>query len=107
MARFQVHHSEDAACIMIRGDRRNPEPSSAIIRFPGGHVEVSRTSSGDYWVHVERNVEARDEESVLGRIVASRIDYVPGAAERYPGHAIPPMPAHEDVQHVAMLIARA
>lgn len=107
MARFEVIHSTDAACIMIRGDRRKPEPTTAVIRFPGGHVEVSRTSTGDYWVHIGRNVEPRDEDDQAGAIVDSRIDYVHGAAQHYPGARIPDMPAAEHIEHVAMRIARA
>ncbi len=81
MARFRVTHSDDACCIDIRGDIRNPEPSTAVVRFPGGHIEVSRHSDGSYWVHFGRNVRVNDPDSdVLGRIVESRVDYTHDAA---------------------------
>ena len=51
MARAKVTHSDDAVQITFNGDKRNPEPSTAVIKFPGGHVEVSRCSDGTYWVH--------------------------------------------------------
>ena len=66
MARAKVTHSTDAVQITFNGDKRNPEPSTGVIKFPGGHVEVSRCSDGSYWAHVE---------VVSGRnIVGGRID---------------------------------
>lgn len=106
MARFTVHHSEDACCIDVRGDIRRPEPSTAVIKFPGGHVEVSRHSDGSYWVHVARNTRVDNpDEDVLGVIVDSRIDLTYEARNDY-GTAIPPMPAAEHIEHLAMRIAR-
>lgn len=103
MARFKVHHSEDACCIDIRGDVRNPEPSQAVISFPGGSVEVSRHSDGSYWVHVARNTRVNNpDEDVLGEIVESRIDHTYEARQL----GVPPMPAHEDIEHMAIRIAR-
>jgi hypothetical protein len=110
MARFQVHHSQDACTIHIEGDRRRPEPSTAVITFPGGSVEVCRTSDGTYWVHVARTNERHaipdDPARCEGVIVDSRIDYAYGAAARYPGPAIPPMPAAADIDHLAIRVAR-
>lgn len=102
MARFAVHHSDDACAIHIRGDKRRPEPSTAVIRFPGGHVEVSRHSDGSYWVHVARNTDVRDpDEDVLGEIVESRIDY------RYEaGRPVGPIADADDIEHMALRIAR-
>jgi hypothetical protein len=67
MARAQVTHSIDAVQITFRGDKRQPEPSTAVIQFPGGHVEVSRCSDGTYWAHI--TVVAPQNT------VASRVDY--------------------------------
>lgn len=107
MARFEVHHSEDACCIFIRGDKRQPEPSTAVIRFPGGHVEVSRASDGTYWVHVGRNVRINDPDSdELGEVVGSRIDMTYDARHSY-GQQIPPMPAAEHIEHMALRIGCA
>jgi hypothetical protein len=72
MARAQVTHSQDAVQITFDGDKRRPEPTTAVIQFPGGHVEVSRCSDGTYCAHL----------SVVGsaNIVDSRVDYAPGTS---------------------------
>lgn len=104
MARAEIVHSDDAVAVIFRGNPRRPEPSTGVIKFPGGHVEVSRASDGTYWVHVERNTRINDPDSdVLGVITESRIDHTYEARAR----GIPPMPAHQDIQHVAIRIARA
>ena len=68
MARFKVTHSQDACRIDIEGDKRNPEPTMACIGFPGGDVEVSRTSDGRYWIHFR----VADPANIDG----SRMDFV-------------------------------
>lgn len=67
MAKHKVIHSDDATQINIYGNRKNPEPSTVVIQFPGGHVEVCRCSDNQYWVHVEV-VEPKN-------IIDSRVDY--------------------------------
>lgn len=67
MARAKVVHSDDAVLIKFDGNPRNPEPSTAVIRFPGGEVEVARCSDGTYWVHTY----AASEKNIVG----SRVDY--------------------------------
>ncbi len=52
MAKAKVVHSDDAVHVFFKGDRRNPEPSTGVIEFPGGHVEVSRCTDGTYWAHI-------------------------------------------------------
>lgn len=83
MAKAKVYHSEDAVTIVFKGDPRSPEPSTGIIKFPGGHVEVSRCSNGEYWAHVAvvdpRNV-------VDGRI--DRTDRFQAASDLPDAHAI-------------------
>lgn len=97
MARATVVHSEDAVTVMFAGDRKKPEPSTGIIRFPGGHVEVSRTSDGKYWAHVEVENPSNIQES--------RIDY---SHEGYKvtGGSIPDIPHADKIQHMAILIGR-
>lgn len=95
MARAKVVHSDDAVTIIFKGDPKNPEPGSAIIKFPGGHVEVTRTSDNRYWAHV--NVEESSN------IKESRIDY------DFEGYTkseikIPDVPNAENIQHIAILI---
>lgn len=103
MARFKVIHSEDAVCIDIQGDKRNPEPTTAIIKFPGGHVEVSRCSDGSYWAHLTRNDGGSEEPA--GEIVSSRIDLArEGAAD---GRNVVEIPAHRHILKMAVRIARS
>jgi hypothetical protein len=91
MARVKVVHSDDAVEIVFHGDKRNPEPSTAVIKFPGGHVEVSRCSDGSYWAHTY--VEE-------GAVVDSRFDYV------YPTTPnIAPIPSSELIKKIAIRIA--
>lgn len=101
MARFKVTHSEDACCIDIRGDIRNPEPSTAVVRFPGGHIEVSRHSDGSYWVHFGRNARLSDPDDVPGRIVDSRVDFVHAA-----GLQVEALQGAQDIEHFAVRVAR-
>lgn len=51
--------------------KKKIEKETTVIRFPGGNVEVSRTTDNEYWVHV-----TTEENS---KIVDARID----AAGRY------------------------
>lgn len=92
MARAKVVHSEDAVLIEFKGDRRNPEPTTAVIKFPGGHVEVSRCSDGTYWAHLTV-VEAAN-------IVDGRVDYDYGASA-----SVRDFPEHEKVHKVALRVA--
>lgn len=93
MARAKVVHSADACEVIVKGDKKSPEPSTVAIKFPGGHVEVSRTTSGSYWVHI-----GVDEPE---NIVDSRIDY------DYEGNKkakvkIPSIPLQEHIKHMAV-----
>jgi len=94
MAKAKVVHSADACMIIFKGQKSKPEPSTGIIKFPGGHVEVSRTSDGKYWAHVYTDEAAN--------IVDSRIDY------DYEGwcnfHNIPKVPGGKHIQKIAVKI---
>lgn len=52
MARAKVVHSDDAVLVEFLGNPNSPEPSTGVIKFPGGHVEVSRCTDGTYWAHI-------------------------------------------------------
>lgn len=52
MANAKVVHSQDAVMVEFKGNPKSPEPSTGVIKFPGGHVEVTRTSDGSYWAHL-------------------------------------------------------
>lgn len=97
MAKAKVIHSEDAVMVKFEGNRNNPEPSTAVIKFPGGHVEVTRTSDGRYWAHVEAERAENIQES--------RIDY---NHEGYvaSGGGIPKIPHADKIRHMAILIGR-
>lgn len=63
----------------LLGDKaKKVEASTHVIEFPGGAVEVSRTTDNKYWVHVHvnRNQVVDDAEglvSAFGQIVGSRV----------------------------------
>ena len=82
-----IVHSEDACTIIFEGEKTTPEPATGIIKFPGGHVEVSRTSTGTYWAHIA--VDHYDN------IKDSRIDY---DCEGWKEHGIPAIPGQERIQ---------
>ncbi|ESQ85431.1 hypothetical protein AEAC466_04510 [Asticcacaulis sp. AC466] len=46
--------------------KKKIEKETTIIKFPGGHVEVSRTADNEYWVHVST--------AENGQIVDARAD---------------------------------
>lgn len=94
MARIKVVHSDDAVMVEFKGNPKNPEPSTAVIKFPGGHVEVSRTSDGRYWAHLEV-VEA-------GNVDDSRIDY---EYEAWKSMGIPELPMGDQVKKIAVLVS--
>jgi len=90
--------------ITLLGDKtKRPEPAQHIIEFPGGAVEVSRTSDGHYWAHIIVHATGQvlgDDgslrESVRGRVVASRVERESGLGEI--GDA-------ETVTQIAVLVA--
>lgn len=90
MARLNnIVHSGDACTMIFEGDKSKPEPATGIIKFPGGNVEVSRTSDGGYWVHV--SVGHPDY------IISSRIDYE-GNVD------IAQLPDQQAVRHLAIRV---
>lgn len=91
MARANVTHSQDAVQITFNGDRRNPEPATGVIKFPGGHVEVSRCSDGTYWAHVA---------------MVSGVNVVEGRIDREDRvDAVEAMEGADKVTHIAIRIA--
>jgi hypothetical protein len=92
MAKAKVTHSEDSVQITFRGDPKSPEPSTAIIEFPGGHVEVSRCSDNTYWVHIGVVAPAN--------VVDSRMDtYVDGVGR------VVEIPHGQGIDHIAVRIS--
>lgn len=94
MARLKnIVHSEDACTMIFNGNPKSPEPSLGVIKFPGGHVEVSRCSDNTYYAHIEVNDTVE--------VVASRIDYEwPHSQD----HGIKDIPDHNKIRHIAFRI---
>lgn len=67
--------------IRLLGDKEvKIEAAQHVIEFPGGAVEISRTTDGNYWAHLIVNRgDVLDDvsgfRSCQGQIVGSRIDY--------------------------------
>ena len=98
MAKSKVVHSDDACTIIFKGDIKDPEPSTGVIKFPGGLVEVSRTSDGKYWAHIYADDAAN--------IVHSRVDY---NFEEWvkTGGDVPEIPRQESIKKIAIKISVA
>lgn len=96
MARAKIVHSQDACTIIFKGNKNSPEPTLGVIKFPGGHVEVSRCSDGSYWIHI--NV------SNSKNIVSSRIDYDHETYLKTKGN-IPPIPEEQGIEKIAIKIS--
>ena len=69
------------AKIELLGDKtKRTESAQHIIEFPGGAIELSRTTDGNYWAHIIVNRQYADGDfqgmhNQFGEIVGSRIDY--------------------------------
>lgn len=66
--------------IHLKGDPRKPESAVHIITFPGGSIELSRTSDDEYWVHMAVNkkeiVNDIPSQSKRGIVVDTRVDRI-------------------------------
>lgn len=85
--------------IELFGDKSTPESAQQIVIFPGGNIEVTRTSTGEYWVHISVNKSQILPETIrmkkLGKIIDTRLDYSDGIRE---------IPNPEDLLHLAVKI---
>lgn len=91
--------------IRLMGDRRNPEPEHVRIMFPGGEVEVVRTTDDDYWVHVrvETELDVREERAdCAGQLVDARLDIRGRHANECDAGDF----GHPDLYHLAVRVAR-
>lgn len=90
--------------ISLLGDKTRPEPATHIIEFPGGAIELSRTSDGSYWAHIIVNHDfalddAHGLRAAFGDVIGSRIDY------EFPADPnIIAIPHEKQVRQVAILI---
>src|SRR5260370_37564743 len=92
--------------IALLGDKtKRPEPTSHIIEFPGGAIELSRTGVGDFWAHIIVNRdfalpgEVEGLEGALGETVDSRMDYALPACPN-----VVPVPHAPEPRQIAILI---
>ena len=87
--------------IELLGDKtKRPESAQHVIEFPGGAIEVSRTSSGDYWAHIHVNRDwAMDDmkgiKGAIGEVVGSRLD---------DGKTVAELPSQKNIVQIAVLI---
>ena len=96
---------DDVYGVVLEGNRAKPEKAYFRVAFPGGDVDIVRTSNDDYWVHV-RVDRPEDGFYVKGnqtaRIVNARLDiHGKHASETNPGDFNNP-----NLYHAAMLIQR-
>ncbi len=96
-------YGKGAKRIELLGDKtKRPESAQHVIEFPGGAIELSRTTDGDYWAHIIINRgtvidDAEGRVSAHGEVIGSRI----GRA----GHPdIDGIEAEHAVEQIAVLI---
>jgi len=88
----------------LHGDPKiKPEKPYTIIGFPGGDVEISRTSDNKYWIHVR--VEQGSELFQNGVILDARVD----AKGRYTeiNDVLRTELDKGDIDHIAFLVGEA
>ena len=86
--------------ITLKGNPKHPESCTHIIEFPGGSIELSRTSNNEYWAHIAVNqgqvLDADGFTGSAGQIVGSRIDRI--------GYPIEELNNLEKITHLAVRI---
>src|SRR5512135_2951446 len=73
-----VAMGDEVQGVTLKGNPKSPEPTHFRVVFPGGDVDVVRTTTGDYWVHVRVNNRPGhdDPNATPGRLVDARLDVV-------------------------------
>ena len=90
----------------LHGDpKTKPEKPLTVVKFPGGMVEISRTTDNQYWAHItvhrpETLKAQTGSASGAGRVVDARID----ARGRYLSDGINREIMATDFEHIAILI---
>lgn len=88
---------------LLGNPKIKPEKPHTIIGFPGGDVEIARTSEGLYWVHVAVRDGSAWGAPTGGQIVRARLD----AEGRYADAANATLDDElglGDIRHIAFLI---
>lgn len=89
------------ARIELLGDKtKRSEPAQHVIEFPGGAIELTRTTQGEYWAHIIVHQgyvldDGSTRETAAGRVVDSRVASVNGSF---------PIPRAEGLTQIAVLI---
>jgi hypothetical protein len=86
--------------INLIGSKAKPEPAQHIINFPGGAVEVTRTTEGNYWAHVIVFTDGhinKNGDNIAGEVVGSRVT-------RDNALNIPDIEDQEHVKQIAVLV---
>lgn len=99
----QYQYGKAPKRIELLGDKtKRPESAEHIIEFPGGAIELARTSDGNYWAHIiiNRNWASSDHGgrlSAIGEVLDARLgrDYPDGVSG---------IDQHEGLQQIAVLI---
>lgn len=67
---------EDVLGVELKGNPDQPEPIHFRVSFPGGDVDIVRTTDNQYWAHfrVNRPDDGDEPDRVFGRLVDARID---------------------------------
>ncbi len=73
----------DVLGVRLEGNPKKPEPTHFRVAFPGGDLEVTRTTVGDYWVHVRVNKagDAHGPHEHVASLTDARLDL----ADRHAG----------------------
>lgn len=81
------------------------EQPHTIIRFPGGSVEIARTSDDNYWVHVavRDGVTSGGDPEGAAKIIRARMDH-DGRYNDEGNSALNDAVAAGDVNHIAFLV---
>jgi hypothetical protein len=68
--------------IQLDGDKsKKIESAQHIIKFPGGAIEVSRTTDGCYWAHILVNQTQHIDDddgfhAAFGQVIGSRVAHI-------------------------------
>lgn len=63
--------------VRLEGNPKKPEPIHFRIYLPFGDVDITRTTDGDYWVHIRKNEPGDMSEipqAVAGSFLNARLD---------------------------------
>jgi hypothetical protein len=105
---FTARHEHLGAApkrIDLIGDKsKRPEPAQHIISFPGGAIEVTRTTTGDYWAHIVINrgwadADQKGLQGARGVVAGSRLD-------RADELGIDEIPNAGELRQIAVLITK-